>query len=404
MFEDICVAKDYASIKGQVAIAGVGEAPPSAGSDKSSVELAGDAVEAAIKDAGLTPADIDGLILSQQGGFPDQFTPAAFHERFGTNHNLWVSYEGGAMTWAGTAPIHAAAALKNGKAKHILNIFSISWASQKKMGTGSPGDWHAQERMKAFYELPFGFHPQPVFFAMVARRHMHEYGTTEAQLGAVAVSARKHANGHPDAVMHTKELSLEKYLSRPMLVDPFRMEDFCLISDGAAAYLMTTPERAKDLDKPPVIVEGVGEAAWTTSYHFSQHPEFLKTPQVLAAPAAFEMADLTPDDVDVLACYDPFTIVSLMQIADMGFCEASEVGAFVEGGNLDYTQSRARGGLPYNTHGGLLSHSYLLGISHVVEIVRQLRGEANNQVENARVGVYGGFTGGDASTLILVKP
>lgn len=390
------------SIAGQVALAGVGEAPASARSDRSALDMAGDAIEAAITDAGLTPADIDGLMI--QKGMAGQFSAEAFHARFGTRHDLWISDAGGAMTWAGTAPYQAAQALRAGRARHILNVFSIDWASQKAAGTGGPGDYHAQERMKAGYELPFGYYPQPVYFAGVARRHMHDYGTTEAQLGAIAVAQRAHANGHPGAVMHDKPLTLDQYLARPMLVDPLRMEDFCLISDGAAAYLMTSPERARDLARPPVIVAGVGEGVSRAGTYFSQQGDFTATPQVFAAPAAFAMAGLSPADVDVLAVYDPFTIVALMQIEDMGFCAKGEGGAFVEGDRLSHARGRARGGLPFNTHGGLLSHAYLLGISHVVELVRQLRGEAANQVADARVAAYGGFTGGDASTLLLVRP
>jgi acetyl-CoA acetyltransferase len=389
------------SIAGQVAIAGVGESPASARSDRNAVDMAGEAIEAAIADAGLTPAEVDGLML--QKGMGGQFSAEAFHARFGTSHDLWVSDAGGAMTWAGTAPYQAAEALRTGRARHILNVFSVDWGSQKAAGTGGPGDYHAQERMKAGFELPFGYYPQPVYFAGVARRHMHQYGTTEAQLGAIAVALRAHANGHPGAVMRDKTLTLEQYLARPMLVDPLRMEDFCLISDGAAAYLMTTPERARDLARPPVIVQGVGEGVSAAGTYFSQQGDFTATPQVFAAPAAFAMAGLSPKDVDVLAVYDPFTIVALMQIEDMGFCAKGEGGPFVEGDRLSHKRGRAKGGLPFNTHGGLLSHAYLLGIAHVVELVRQLRGEAANQVADARVAAFGGFTGGDASTLLMVR-
>lgn len=390
------------NISGQVAIAGVGEAAHLPDSKRSSAEMAGDAIEAAIADAGLTPAEVDGLMV--QKGIPGQFTAQDFRQRFGASHELWVSDAGGAMTWAGTAPYAAAQALKSGRARHIVNVFSIDWASQKQAGTGGPGDYHRQEHMKAGFEVPLGFYPQPVYFAQVARRHMAEFGTTAEQLGAIAVAQRMHANRHPGAAMRAKTLTLEQYLSRPMLVDPLRMEDFCLISDGAAAYVMTTPERARDLAKPQVIVQGVGEGVSATGTYFSQQRAFTSTPQAFAAPAAFEMAGLSPKDVDVLTVYDPFTIVALMQIEDMGFCAKGQGGAFVEGDRLSYARGRKNGGLPFNTHGGLLSHAYLLGIAHVVEVVRQLRGEAASQVEDARVGIYGGFTGGDASTLILVRP
>lgn len=388
-------------IGGAVAIAGVGEYHHGGEERIGAVEMAGRAVEAAIADAGLAPRDIDGLML--QRGMAGQFSAAAFHERFGTAHDLWISHAGGAMSSAGTAPADAAAALRSGAARHIVNVFSIDWRSQKQAGTGGPGDQHRAERMKAGFELPFGYYPQPIYFAHTARRHMIAFGTTEAQLGAIAVASRAHAAGHPDAAMRHKPLSIGAYLAAPMLADPLRIADCCLISDGAGAYLMTTPERARDLARPVVTVEGVGHGEVASGIHFSQQADFTATPQVFAAPPAFAMAGLAPGDVDVLTVYDPFTIVALMQIEDLGFCAKGEGGAFVEGDRLSHRRGRAAGGIPFNTHGGMLSHAYLLGISHVIEVVRQLRGEAANQVADARVGVYGGFTGGDASCLVMAR-
>jgi acetyl-CoA acetyltransferase len=152
-----------------------------------------------------------------------------------------------------------------------------------------------------------------------------------------------------------------------------------------------------------VTVLGVAEAQSNTGYYWSQQQPFTSTPQAFSAPAAYAMAGIDASVVDVLAVYDPFTIVALMQIEDMGFCRKGEGGAFVVGDRLYFRNSRQRGGLPFNTHGGLLSHAYVLGISHVVELVRQLRGEAHNQVESPEIAVYGGYTGGLASTLVLGK-
>jgi acetyl-CoA acetyltransferase len=301
------------------------------------------------------------------------------------------------MVWAATAASIAAEALRSGKARHIVNVFAVSWASERGEMVGGPGQFHAAEPFKRNLEVPFGFFPQPVYFASIARRHMHDYGTTPEQLGAIAVSCRRHANAHPGAIMREKQLTLSDYLARPMLVDPLRVEDCCLISDGGGAYLMTSPERARDLARPPVLVEGVGEGHAANGLYWSQQADFTATPQVFSAPAAFEMAGISTEDVDVLGLYDPFTIVTLMQIEDMGFCAKGEGGAFVSGDGLFHTGGR----LPTNTHGGLLSHAYVLGISHVVELVRQLRGEAACQVEGAEVAVYGGYTGAMASTLVL---
>jgi acetyl-CoA acetyltransferase len=390
-------AGDLPDISGQVALCGVGEADHSSASGRTPHEIAGQAVERAIADAGLQPADIDGVMFS--GGMGDGFDADAFRAHFCVDHEIWSSGKGGGMVWAGTAPVIAADALARGRARHIVNVFAVSWATQRGSMLGGPGKFHAEERFKRNLEIPFGWFPQPVYFATIARRHMFEFGTTPEQLGAIAVACRRHANRHPGAVMREKTLTLDEYLERPMLVDPLRVEDCCLISDGGGAYVMTTPERARDLRSRPVLVAGVGEGYAGAGPYWSQEPHFTATPQTFSAPAAFAMAGIAPQDVDVLTLYDPFTIVALMQIEDMGFCPKGEAGPFVANGALDFDG----GVLPYNTHGGLLSHAYVLGISHVVETVRQLRGEAAAQVEGAEVGVYGGYTGHMASTLVLRK-
>jgi acetyl-CoA acetyltransferase len=388
-------AADYASIRGEVAIAGVGESEHSNASGRTSNEIALRAIEHALDDAGLRADQIDGFMTSP--GVGDQLDVAAYHAHFGTDHDLWVSPKGGAMVWAATAPYAAAKALRARTARHILNVFSVAWATQRPQMEGGPGKFHAEEQFKANLELPFGWFPQPVYFATIARRHMLEFGTTPEQLGAIAVSARRHANGHPNAVMRDKLLTLDDYLAHPMLVDPLRVEDCCLISDGGAATIYTTPERARDLRKAPVIVAGVGMGMSDSGQYWSQQRAFTTTPQVFSAPSAFEMAGIEPGDVDILTLYDPFTIVTLMQLEDMGFCDKGDGGAFAERGGLDV----GGGGLPTNPHGGMLSHAYVLGSAHVVETVRQLRGEAANQVADAEVGVYGGYTGHLASTLVL---
>ncbi|HSS08550.1 MAG TPA: thiolase family protein, partial [Acidimicrobiales bacterium] len=335
-------------ISGQVAIVGVGESEHTKASGRTATDIALQAIERAVADAGLAPPDIDGIMyMPTMSGPADE---AAFHQRFGTSHDMWSSKKGGGMVWAATAPYEAARALKEGKARYIVNSFAVAWATERAQMVGGPGESHAQELFKQNLEVPFGWFPQPVYFATIARRHMHEYGTTEGQLGSIAVACRRHANLTPGAVMHDRPLSMEQYLASPTIVDPFRKEDCCLISDGGAAYVMTTVERARDLDRPHVEVAGLGLGNSATSVHWAEQADFTATPQVFAAPGAFAMAGLTPADVDVLTVYDPFTIVGLMQIEDIGFCPKGEGGPFVAGGRLDFDG----GGLPYNTHGGML--------------------------------------------------
>jgi acetyl-CoA acetyltransferase len=388
-------ASELEDARGQIAIVGIGDSDYSKASGRTTHEIAAQATERALADAGLTPADIDGLMYIPFSG--DQLDASAYHRHFGTRHEMWVSEKGGGMVWAGSAPYDAALAIRAGRAKYVLNTFAVAWATQRAQMVGGPGQVHAEDLYKQNLEVPFGWFPQPVYLATIARRHMYEFGTTPEQLGAIAVACRRHANLTPGAVMRHKPLSLGDYLRSPPIADPFRKEDCCLISDGGAAYIMTSLERARDLRPPVVEVLGVGVGSSRTGAYWSQQAAFTSTPQVFAAPGAFAMAGVGPEDVDVLACYDPFTIVSLMQIEDMGFCPKGEGGRFVEGDTLHFDA----GVLPYNTHGGMLSHAYVLGIAHVVEIVRQLRHTAAAQVADAAVGVYGGYTGPQASTLIL---
>jgi acetyl-CoA acetyltransferase len=394
--DDWGFATPYEAVWDEVAIVGVGESEHTKASGRTAREISAQAVERALDDAGLRPEDVDGIMYTPVSA---DFDEHAFREHFGVRTDLWVSRQGGGMVWAATAPYAAALAIRAGLARTIVNVFSVAWATQRTEMVGGPGQMHAEELFKQSLEVPFGWFPQPVYFASVARRHMQEYGTTEAQLGAIAVACRRHANLTPAAVMRAKPLSLEAYLASPMIADPFRKEDCCLISDGGGAFVMTSSERARDLRKPAVTVAGVGLGNSRTGVHWAEQGDFTSTPQVFAAPVAFEMAGIARADVDVLTCYDPFTIVSLMQIEDMGFCPKGEGGRFVEGTTLHFDG----GVLPYNTHGGMLSHAYVLGIAHVVEVVRQLRGEAAAQVADARVGIYGGYTGPQAATLILKR-
>ena len=389
-------ATDLEDVRGRVAIAGIGETAYTKASGRTAREIGAEAAEKAIADAGLEPRDIDGMTWS--GAFPD-FDVTAFHEHFGTAHEMWTSPWGGGMAWAATAPYLAAQAIAQGRARHVLNVFPVAWATQRASMTGGPGEVHATQSAKQNLEVTFGWFPQPVYFATIMRRHMYEFGTTPEQFGAIAVAARRHANVNPDAVMHGRPMSIDDYLSSPFLADPLRLFDSCLISDGGAAYVTTSVERARDLKHPPAVVAGVGEGYSSTGTHWAQQSAFTSTPQVFSAPAAFAMAGLGPDDVDVLTAYDPFTVVSIMQIEDMGFCPKGEAGRFVEGDTLFHDAGK----LPFNTHGGLLSHAYVLGIAHVVECVKQLRGVAAAQVPGCDVAVYAGYTGHMASTLVLTK-
>ena len=388
-------------LRGEIAIVGVGESVMTGASGRTAGAMSFDAIDAALADANIAPGDVDGLMIA--GGLGGQIDADGFRQHYGVAQDIWFSQDGGAFAQAATAPYAAWQAIQSGRARTIVSVLGIDWASQAKAGTGGPSAYHRDHVIKASGEAPFGFIPQPVYYAHIARRHMFDFGTLPRQFGAIAVASRRHANTHPGAVMRDKPLSLDQYLARHPFADPLRLEDCCLISDGAAAFVMVNSERARDGPKRAAIVEGVGYGGAIERTYFAMEPDFTATPQRFAAPGAFAMAGIAPADVDILTAYDPFTVTALMQIEDMGFCAKGEGGAFVEGDRLWFDRGRKAGGLPFNTHGGMLSHAYTLGASHVVELVRQLRGEAANQVADARIGVFGGYGGSDAGCLILSR-
>jgi acetyl-CoA acetyltransferase len=231
----------------------------------------------------------------------------------------------------------------------------------------------------------------------MARRHMELYGTTSRQFGEIAVTTRRHAALHGNAIM-TSPLTLEDHQASRMIADPLRLFDCSLESDGAAAVVVSSAERARDMARPPVYVMGVAEGHPDSPSVISQRPDLTGIGLAKAAPRAFAMAGVRPDDVDVAEIYDCFTYTVLCQIEDLGFCRKGEGGPFVETGAI-----RLDGRLPINTHGGLLSQAHMAGLNHVVELVRQLRGEGGaTQVPDAEVGLVTGYGDmGDGSIAIM---
>jgi acetyl-CoA acetyltransferase len=239
--------------------------------------------------------------------------------------------------------------------------------------------------------------------ALIARRHMHEFGTTHRQMGHVAVAARAHATRNPRAVMHGRPLTLEEHGTARVIADPFRLHDCCLETDGACALIVVSAERARDLRRHPVHVlaaaEG-GEGAWGASLftHAAPAPAY---PSANAAPVArrlWEMAGCGPADIDVVQLYENFSGMVLMALEDFGFCGRGEGGPFVEDGKL----LGPDGALPLNTAGGNLAEAYVHGLNLVVEGVRQMRGESTCQVRDAELCLVGGGPGvAPTSALVL---
>ena len=258
--------------------------------------------------------------------------------------------------------------------------------------TGPPGTYGGGRGSDAAYGL-FG---AAAGYAMITLRHMHEFGTTSRQLGAVAVSTRKWASMNPNAQMRTP-ITIEDHQNSRWVTWPLHLLDCCLVSDGGAAVVVTSAERARSLKKPPVYVMGMGQMhiAWALTHR----PVLTEAGGKKSGEMALRMAGITPKDVDIAEIYDCFTITPIMTLEDYGFCGKGEGGAFVEGGRIE-----PGGELPMNTSGGLLSESGMAGMQLVVEAVNQLRGECGErQVKDAEiacVSLQGGIMH-THSTLIL---
>jgi acetyl-CoA acetyltransferase len=353
-----------------VALAGVG---PDARPGATPFALLADATRRAVADAGLRPEDVDGFASSGLGTLP----PVDVAEYLGLRPRWMDSTSLGGSAWEVMAG-HAADAIAQGRADVIVLAYGSTARSDLKAGLRSANlDWGSRGPLQ--WEAPYG-HTLISKYAMAARRHMHEHGTTLEQLAEVAVSARANAADNPEADFRDP-ITIDDVLGGRMIADPFTKLQCCIRSDGGAAVVLVAEDRVPDLRTTPVWVLGTAEAGSHVS--ISQWADFTTGPAAVAGPLAFERAGLTPDDVDVCAIYDAFTYMLLITLEDLGFCAKGEGGAFVEGGRL-----RLGGALPTNPDGGGLSacHPGQRGLFLLVEAVRQLRGECGpRQVPDARV-------------------
>ncbi|MCC6766092.1 MAG: transporter [Deltaproteobacteria bacterium] len=385
------------SLSDRACIVGIGETAycRAPGSGKTQLGIQLEASLAALADAGLSPRQLDGVMPFPNLGSAEELAAnlGIASLRFATTVHM-----------GGAAPVAslqvAAAAVVSGVADYVLlpagwNGYSGRRARETvAMDVSSlPGGAIARD-----YYMPYGLTAPPQWYALIARRHMHEFGTQPEQLGAIAIAMRKHAQLNPGAVMKDKPLTMEAYLASPMITAPYRLFDCCLETDGAAAVVVTTKERARDLRRRPVSILGVAAAQPYPADEITNRKDLFETGLTIAAPRAFAMAGITPADVDFAEIYDCFTFEVLQQIEETGFCGRGEGGAFVEGGTIELG-----GALPVNTHGGLLSEAHVLGMSHVTEAVRQLRGDGGErQVADAELGVVTGWGDfGDGSIAIL---
>ena len=368
------------SLHGAASVAGVGETAYTRRSPRSSLELQLEASLAALADAGLAPGDVDGVI-------PVGITGATAEE-YVTNFGIADLRFSAVIPHGGASAVGAlqcaAAAIAAGVCTTVLVAAGRNVSSGERAGVRI--HQMPQFRYVTEFERPVGAIAPAQLYAPMARRHMELYGTTSEQFAEIAVTCREHAALHGNAVM-TAPITVADHQSSRMIADPLRLLDCSLESDGGAAFVVTSPERARDLARPPVDLLGVAMGHPDSPSSITQRPDLTRFGIAKAAPIAFAMAGVDRSDIQVAEVYDCFTYVVLCQLEDMGFCAKGEGGPYVSGGRL-----RLGGALPTNTHGGLLSQGHMLGMNHVVELTRQLRAEAGRaQVEGAEVGLVTGY-------------
>lgn len=360
---------------------GMGEAP-----GFTSMDLAVSASVRALDQAGLKPGDVDGLFI----GLPDDFLSGlTFAEYLGIQPKLTENNRTGGSAFL-THAMWAALAIEAGQ----CDVALIAYGSNQRTASGGL----ISALRPSPYEAPYKLGRPVGAYALAASRYMHQYGLKREQLGEVAIAARRWAQLNPDAFMR-EPLTMDEYLKSRMVSDPISVRDCCLVTDGAAAVVMVSAARAKDLARRPVYL--LGAAAATDHKDITSMPDLTVTAAKQSGARAFAQAGVKPADIDVVELYDAFTINTLLFLEDLGFCAKGEAGAFVEGGRI------APGGtLPVNTNGGGLScvHPGMYGLFTMVEATQQLMGQAGDrQVPGAQLALAHG-NGGELSsqaTLVL---
>ena len=380
------------SLKGKVAIAGLGQTRQGKVYDRSYIGFAVEAVQLALADAGLEREDLDGLLLNPglawgnaaMGSFMLQQALGLRDLKLQATMNI-----GGAT--AGAMIQHAALAIRAGMCTTVACVFSdrpLKSPEEQKSRAGGKEGSAASYAFARGLDAAYGQFGVNAMYALVARRHMHTYGTTQDHLGAVAVAQRRWANMNPAAQLHGVPLTLAEYHTSRWVVEPFHMLDCCLVSNGGVAVIVTSAERARHAKKPPVYIWGMGQG------HPGGEPaETLVSGAPLARRTAFAMAGIEPRDVQVCELYDCYTFTVLVTLEDYGFCAKGESGPFVAAGH-----TAPGGSLPVNTGGGQLSSSYMWGMTPIAEGIVQARGEGGERQVPRRDVVLVSGNGGLLST------
>jgi acetyl-CoA acetyltransferase len=318
------------------------------------------------------------------------------------NLSFWA-LSSGAGTGSRAVIGHGASAILAGQARYVVCYRALNGSSGHRYGNHmgrTPAPVVGGGASFEEYYQPYGLVSPAQFFAIVARRHFIEYGTTNDALGAIAVACRDHAARNPAAQMRNP-FGLEDYHASRWIAEPLHLLDCCLTTDGAAAVVLASAEDARDLRQPPVLISAWGQAAGPRPTPgmlngWLNHERIAETTGRYLAPRLYKMAGIGPPEIDVAQLYDCFTITALMQLEDYGFCGKGEGAAFVGDGS----RIRLGGDLPINTAGGNLSEGYIHGFNHVLEGVRQMRGTSTAQVSGASHCLVTG--GGPPATSALI--
>ncbi|MEU1119037.1 MULTISPECIES: lipid-transfer protein [unclassified Streptomyces] len=378
------------SLGGRAAIAGIGATEFSKDSGRSELKLAVEAVRAALDDAGLTPADVDGMVTFTMDTSPE-ITVAQAAGIGELSFFSRVHYGGGA---ACATVQQAALAVATGVAEVVVCYRAFNERSGRRFGSGVQRREPSAEGAALGWSLPFGLLTPASWVAMAAQRYLHTYGLTPDAFGHVAVMDRRYAATNPAAYFHGKPITLEDHAASRWIVEPLRLLDCCQETDGGQALVVTTTERARDLRHPPAVIaaaaQGAGRAQEQMTSFYRDDLSGLPEMSVVARQL-WRSSGLAPADIDVGILYDHFTPFVLMQLEEFGFCPPGEAAGFV-----------AEGRLPLNTHGGQLGEAYLHGMNGIAEAVRQVRGTSVNQIPGAARTLVTAGTGVPTSGLILV--
>ena len=352
-------------MRGSVVIAGIGHTPYGKLPERSTLSLNVEATRNALADAGIEKSLVDAVLVKYPTSKFESMYGQKVAEALGLQPRI-----GGVWDQGGAANISmigfAALAIEAGQ----CDVAVVTTADNPRSGTRQ-----AYERAWGD-DAVHGWAGIPGSYAMIAQRHMSEYGTTSEQLGAVAKACRRHGAANPNAQLR-KPISIADHQASPFVVEPLHRDDCCLVSDGAAAVVLMSEPRSRQLRvEAPVPILGLGSGQ--TSWEVAQRPSLTETAASISAARAFESAGIKPTDIDVAQLYDCFTIVPVMTLEDYGFCRKGEGGRFVEGGRIE-----VGGELPVNTSGGLLSETGMPGMQLVLEAVRQMRGVSTSQVDGA---------------------